>query len=229
MRELVKMTESMPAAARRLSAFGGEVRDSQDAASFGNIRLRLERLVGGQCGGFGGGQASHGVHESTLFKRPLSLERREAPGKCSLLLSEESVCPELLGSHRMEDILAKFLKTTAPSCNLMCRVGGVLAAVLTWAMFEAYLRPGEMLSLKPSSFLAPTEGGVRSWVILPFPQTGTASSKTGEADEPTSLDWKRCLWMEPVFEKLQPQDKPLLNLNYAEYLVFSVVLPQIRR
>ena len=47
----------------------------------------------------------------------------------------------------------------------MCRVGGVLAVVLTVVMFEAYLRPGEVLSLKPSSFLAPTEGGVRSWVI----------------------------------------------------------------
>ena len=32
-----------------------------------------------------------------------------------------------------------------------------------------------------------------------------------------------------VFERLQPQDKPLLNPNYAEHLVFSVVLPQIRR
>ena len=47
-----------------------------------------------------------------------------------------------------------------------CRVGCVLAVVLTVVMFEAYLRPGEVLSLKPSSFLAPTEGGVRSWVIL---------------------------------------------------------------
>ena len=63
----------------------------------------------------------------------------------------------------------------------MCRIGSTLAAVLTLVMFEAYLRSGEMLSLRPSSFLAPTECGVRSWVILLFPQTCTARSKTGEA------------------------------------------------
>ena len=53
-------------------------------------------------------------------------------------------------------------------------------------------------------------------------ETGTVMSKTGEADDTISLDSKRCLWMKPVFEKLQrrqPQDKPLLNLNYAEYLL----------
>ena len=67
-----------------------------------------------------------------------------------------------------------------------------------------------------------TDGGVRSWVILFFPQTGIARSKTGEADDTISLDSKRCVWMGPVFERLQrrqPQDKPLLNLIYAEYLL----------
>ena len=44
----------------------------------------------------------------------------------------------------------------------MCRIGGTLAAVLTLVMFEARLRPGEMLSLGPWSFLGPTEGGWRS-------------------------------------------------------------------
>ena len=59
-------------------------------------------------------------------------------------------------------------------------------------------------------------------MILLFPQAGTASSKTGDADDTISLDSKRCLWMEPVFERLQqrqPQDKVLLNLNCAEYLL----------
>ena len=83
-------------------------------------------------------------------------------------------------------------------------------------------RPGEMLSLKPSSFLAPTEGGVRSCGILLFPQAGTARSKTGEPDDTISLESKRCFWMGTVFERLQrrqPQDKPLFNLKYAEYLL----------
>ena len=56
-----------------------------------------------------------------------------------------------------------------------CRIGGTLAAVLTLVVFQACLRP--------SSFLAPSEGGVRSWVILLFPQAGTERSKTGEADD----------------------------------------------
>ena len=74
-----------------------------------------------------------------------------------------------------------------------------LSAVLIPVMFEAYLRLGGMLSLKLSSFLAPTEGEVRSWVIILFPQAGTARSKTGEADDTISLDsktmsmdWGRC-------------------------------------
>ena len=50
---------------------------------------------------------------------------------------------------------------------------------------------------------------------------GTARSKTGEEDDAISLHSKRCLWMEPFFERLQhwqPQDKPLLSLNYEKYL-----------
>ena len=89
-------------------------------------------------------------------------------------------------------------------------------------MFEASLCPQEMLSLRSSSFLAPTEGGVRSWVILLILKTGTARSTTGEANDTISLDSKRCLWMEPVLYRLQrrkPQDNPLLNLNFAEFLL----------
>ena len=47
-----------------------------------------------------------------------------------------------------------------------------------------------MQSLRLSSFLAPMVGGVRSWVILLFRETGTARSKTGELDETISLDLK---------------------------------------
>ena len=70
-------------------------------------------------------------------------------------------------------------------------------------------------------FLAPT-GGVRSRVILLLPQTVTARSKTGQADNTISLDSTRCPWMELVFERFerrQPQHKPLLNQNYVEYLL----------
>ena len=100
----------------------------------------------------------------------------------------------------------------------ICKVGGCAYP----AMLEAYLWPGEMLSLKPANFLAPMASGVRSWEILLVPQTETARSKTGGADDTVSLDCERCLWLAPVFERLlrrQPQDKPLLGLSFAEYLV----------
>ena len=74
----------------------------------------------------------------------------------------------------------------------MCRFGGMLAAVLTQVMFEAHLRPEEKLSLELSSFLSPTEGGVRSWVILLFTETGTARTKTEKADDTIRLDSKLC-------------------------------------
>ena len=53
----------------------------------------------------------------------------------------------------------------------MCRVGGVLVAVLTLVMFEAYLRPGEMLSFKTFKF--PRTNGGSGWyshVLKPGPQ-----------------------------------------------------------
>ena len=104
----------------------------------------------------------------------------------------------------------------------MCRLGGALAGVLSLVMFEAYLRPCEMLSLTPSSFLAPARGGVPSWVVLLFPQTAKERSKTGEADDTISLDSDRCQWMAPIFEQMarcQPASGRLLRMNYAEYLL----------
>ena len=110
---------------------------------------------------------------------------------------------------------------SAPAVEI-CRIGGTLAAVLTMVMFEAYLRPGEILSLQPSSLPAPAESGVRNRLRRLFPRAGNAWSKTGEADDTISLDSKQRLWMEPIFERLhrrQPQDRPLLTMNYAEYFL----------
>ena len=170
---LCNMAESMPAEASRLRV------------------LRLEWLVGGQqCGGFGGGQASHGVHEPTFFRGPPGLERRVAPGKCSHLLSNllaagsESIGSDLLALKGWKKASQRFSRRPLPTAVWSslavesCRVGGMLAAVFTLIMFKAFLRPGEKLSLTPSSFLAPTDGGVPSWVVLLFPQIWTARSKT---------------------------------------------------
>ena len=180
----------------------------------------------------GGGQASHGVHEPTSYRRPPGVERREAPGKCSHILSDflaagwESIGSELRGSQRMVKCVAKFLKTTCPSGSLE-RVG--LGDVQSqWTACNG-AHPGHERSIFATrgnavtqSFLVLRTNGGRRPKIQLFPHTGTARSKTGEADDTISLDSKRCLWMGPVFERLQrwrPQDKPLLNLNYAEYLV----------
>ena len=216
-----------------------KIRDSQDPGVARNIRpriLRLERLVRRQqCEGFGSGQTSHGVHELAFFRGPPGVERRETLGQRPLFFFP--TFSQLEGNRLARSFRAlKGWRKASPSFSRrpllaavwsalavdMCRIGGTLAAFLKLVMFEAYLRSGEMLSLKPSSFLAPDGGGVRSWVILLFPQARTGNSKTGEADDTISLDSKRCLWTEPVFERLQqrqPQDKVFLNLNYAEYLL----------
>ena len=211
MQRLAKMPKSMPVEA--LSDLE-KISDSQDPGGACNIfpRIpRLERLVGRQqCGVFGCGQTSHGVHELAFFRGSPGLERREIVGRrpSSFLLSR---------SWR------RIGEMTAPGGSLeRSGRGDVQDGWCAGGMSEASLPPGKMLSLRPSSFLAPTEGGVRIWVILLFPQTSTARSKTGEADDTISLDSKRCLWKGPVFERLQrrqPQDKLLLNLNYAEYML----------
>ena len=143
------------------------------------------------------------------------MESRETVGKRPVLLSNFLAAG---GKTTGSKLPSPQRKEKGALALEMCRIWCTLVV-----MFEAYLRPGEMLSLRPSSFLAPTEGGVRRLVILLFPQVGTARSRNGEADDTISLDSKRCLWVGRVFERLrrrQPHDKPLLNLSYAQYALF---------
>ena len=128
----------------------------------------------------------------------------------------------------MEKGVSEFFETTAPGSSQE-RFGRGNVQDRWYA--GGYTPTGHVRSLSPTrgnavtqtlEFLGTSGGGVRSWVILLFPQAGTASTKTGDADDTISLDSKRCLWMGPVFERLQqrqPQDKVFLNLNYAEYLL----------
>ena len=83
-RELVKMAESMPAEAKRLSAL-----ETQSVTRATSVRALCDwRLVGSQqCGGFGSGQTSHGVHELAFIRRPPGLPWRKIVGKRSFLLS----------------------------------------------------------------------------------------------------------------------------------------------
>ena len=141
--------------------------------------------------------------------------------------SKRFVSSSLSSTHLDGNRLARTFRSRRQSRTLWPwrGIGGTLSAVLTLVMFEAHLRQGEMLSLKLSSIPTPTESGDQILVIRQFFETRTTRSKTGEADDTISLDSKRFLWMGPVFERLQhwqPQDKPLLSLNYAEYL-FAVL------
>ena len=215
-----------------------KIRVSQDPGVACNIRpqiLRLERLVGRQqCEGFGSGQTSHGVHELAFFRLPPGLERRE---NCWPASSSSS---QLFRSWREID----WLEASEPSKDGERRLRVFRddrswqqsGALWPWTCAGSWYaggcaHPGHVRSLSPTRGNAVTQtprvsctdvGGVQSWVILLFPEAGTASSKTGEADDTISLDSKRCLWMEQVFERpkqRQPQDKVLLNLHCAEYLL----------
>ena len=65
------------------------------------------------------------------------------------------------------------------------RIGAPLAGVLVMVMVECYLRPGEMLSLTPQSFLAPTQHGVDHWVVHLFPEHLVERSKVGRGGRHT--------------------------------------------
>ena len=59
------------------------------------------------------------------------------------------------------------------------RIGGTLAAVRTLVMFEAYLRPGEMLSLRPQTFEFPgIGGGWYCYFLRPVPREAKLERRT---------------------------------------------------
>ena len=137
----------------------------------------------------------------------------------------------------MEESFAKFLETTAPSGSLE-RVGRGDVQVRWYACGGAH--PGHVRGTSPT-------GGKAVARTFKFPLcNGGRRPKPGDTPIPRNWDRKDQNWRggrydqtrfetlrtEPVFDRLQrrqPQDKPLLSLNYSECLVFSVVVPQICR
>ena len=122
-RQLEKMVESMPEEAKRLGAV--------ETKSVTRKTLELHatsvrefcdwsRLVGRQqCGGFGSGQTSHGVHELAFFRGPPGVERRETVGQRPLFLPNffadgGKSTGSRLPSQRMEKGVSEFFETTAP-------------------------------------------------------------------------------------------------------------------
>ena len=134
--ELVKMAESMPVEAKRLSAL--------ETKSVTHKTLEVYAACVREFCDWSGLLADSNV-EASAEDRARSFRALTGWKKASPSFSRRPLLAAVWSALAVE----------------MCRIGGTLAAVLTLVMFEAYLRPGEMLSLRPSSFLAPTEGGVR--------------------------------------------------------------------
>ena len=157
-RELVQTAESVPVEAKRLSALettsvtcktlevhAASVRKFCDVSEVYRLHTEFMNLL--------------------LFIGPPGLERRETVGKRPLLSNfletgGKSTGSEVPSPQRMEKRrLRVFRDDLSPRQNWSALAvemsSGTLAAVPTLVMFEAYLRPGEMLSLRPSEF--PTE------------------------------------------------------------------------
>ena len=75
------------------------------------------------------------------------------------------------------------------------------AADATLLMVQAYLRPGELLRLRPSSFIRPT-AGAQSWSLLLHQSEHGEVSKTGARDESLLLDSAWATWMQPFWATL---------------------------
>ena len=110
-------------------------------------------------------------HEPTIFRGSPALERREALGKCSLLLAAgwESIDSEPPGSQRMEEASPSFSSRPLPAALWsalaveMSRAGGMLGIFPTWenAVTQTFKFPR-----------------TSRWMILLFPQTGIVRRKT---------------------------------------------------
>eukprot|EP00974_Lingulodinium_polyedra_P066892 6473058-Lingulodinium_polyedra.AAC.1 len=79
----------------------------------------------------------------------------------------------------------------------MARLGHLMAAALTLIMTDGYLRPGEVPSLTPSSFVAPTPHARQQCVVLLHPADFGKPGKAGVFDDTIPFDSGRLQWMWP--------------------------------
>ena len=95
--------------------------------------------------------------------------------------------------------------------------GRFLAAIATLVMVEAYLRPGEMLSLEPASLLPP-RAGREDWALLLFPQHRPERSKAGASDDTVMMDSRGTRGLRSVLAALSRSGrKKVFPFTYAEY------------
>ena len=86
---------------------------------------------------------------------------------CSQLERNGSELPSL---QRMEKkASSEFFETTAPGGSLECSGYGCAGSAVRWRHVRSLSPTKGNAVTRTSSFLPPTEGGVRSWVIVLFP------------------------------------------------------------
>ena len=69
-------------------------------------------------------------------------------------------------------------------------------------LVDCYLRPNELLQIRPEDLLAP-QGARGTWSIILFPQHRPARSKTGTADDTVMLDSPRLRWLSSLLPSLK--------------------------
>jgi len=75
-----------------------------------------------------------------------------------------------------------------------------MMAVWVLVVFQAYLRPGECMSLQRRDLVPPSASVNNFWALLIFPSKRSQRSKSGEADNSILLDSTWDQWMSQVME-----------------------------
>ena len=101
----------------------------------------------------------------------------------------------------------------------MIRIGNLLGAIAVLVAVECYLRPSEVLGLRRSGLLPPTQQGVPHWVVLLFPDAGVERSKVGSSDDTIPLDSRRMPWIGAVCQSLAvgPPEEKVFKQDYPAF------------
>ena len=99
---------------------------------------------------------------------------------------------------------------------LHLKMGDLAAAMII--QFHAYLRPGELLKLRPWQISKAVVNGVSSYALILSDEKLTGPTKTGEKNDSVVLDWAYD-WMGPILDRLQrrPPDSSIWIFTSVEY------------
>ena len=99
---------------------------------------------------------------------------------------------------------------------LHLKMGDLAAAMII--QFHAYLRPGELLKLRPWQISKAVVNGVSSYALILSDEKLTGLTKTGEKNDSVVLDWAYD-WMGPILDRLRrrPPDSIVWTFTSVEY------------